>query len=192
LVVFAGGAAGPGGATCRSGFLGRRRTRAYLFGALQLPSSLVPWRGLRMLLVKSRHSSARRPASKSISSVIGYKPIEWCQHHLQTPFFLYPRSNRGPSVRHRAESYAAIKRASATFACDRARSAFAFVFPPPGIPGVGSSGGFTFLLEDRSGARSGFPGGQQQAIHRGRPARVRPELTGLNTPSPVWCTAGSR
>ena len=28
---------------------------------------------------------------------------------------------------------------------------FALSFPPPAIPGVGTSGGFTFVLEDRSG-----------------------------------------
>src|SRR5439155_25494867 len=28
---------------------------------------------------------------------------------------------------------------------------FALSFPPPAIPGVGTSGGFTFVLEDRAG-----------------------------------------
>jgi HAE1 family hydrophobic/amphiphilic exporter-1 len=34
--------------------------------------------------------------------------------------------------------------------------AVAFAFPPPAIPGVGTAGGVTFMLEDRSGQDSAF------------------------------------
>src|SRR5258708_32762170 len=33
---------------------------------------------------------------------------------------------------------------------------FALSFPPPAIPGVGTSGGFTFVVEDRAGKDVGF------------------------------------
>jgi HAE1 family hydrophobic/amphiphilic exporter-1 len=55
----------------------------------------------------------------------------------------------------------------------------AFSFSPPAIPGVGTSGGFTFILEDRSG-------GDVQFLARNlgiflEAARKRPEISSLST-----------
>ena len=55
----------------------------------------------------------------------------------------------------------------------------AFSFSPPAIPGVGTSGGFTFILEDRSG-------GDVQFLARNlniflAAARKRPEIATLST-----------
>jgi HAE1 family hydrophobic/amphiphilic exporter-1 len=55
----------------------------------------------------------------------------------------------------------------------------AFSFSPPAIPGVGTSGGFTFMLEDRSG-------GDVQFLARNlgvflAAARKRPEIASLST-----------
>src|ERR1044072_5077211 len=50
----------------------------------------------------------------------------------------------------REEQFQEIKaRLSAAFS--KIPEAVAFGFSPPAIPGVGTSGGFTFILEDRSG-----------------------------------------
>ena len=38
----------------------------------------------------------------------------------------------------------------------------AFAFSPPAIPGVGTSGGITFMLEDRSGQERRLPGTAHQ------------------------------
>src|SRR5258708_6324676 len=54
---------------------------------------------------------------------------------------------------------------------------FAFSFSPPAIPGVGTSGGFTFVLEDRAGKDV-----QLLATNLGTfmdAARKRPEIGGL-------------
>src|SRR5262249_47095993 len=48
------------------------------------------------------------------------------------------------------ESYTAIK-ANLTRKVSQIPGAVAFVFPPPSIQGVGTAGGFTFILEDRAG-----------------------------------------
>jgi hypothetical protein len=53
----------------------------------------------------------------------------------------------------------------------------AFAFPPPAIPGVGTSGGFTFVLEDRAGKDVSFLSQNLQTFLAA--ARKRPELTGL-------------
>src|SRR6202034_44499 len=50
----------------------------------------------------------------------------------------------------RAEQFQSIKaRLNAAFA--KEPESVAFGFSPPAIPGVGTSGGFTFILEDRAG-----------------------------------------
>jgi HAE1 family hydrophobic/amphiphilic exporter-1 len=55
----------------------------------------------------------------------------------------------------------------------------AFIFPPPAIPGVGTSGGVTFLLEDRGGHEIGFLAEQTQAFLTA--ARRRPEIGSITT-----------
>jgi hydrophobic/amphiphilic exporter-1 (mainly G- bacteria), HAE1 family len=55
----------------------------------------------------------------------------------------------------------------------------AFSFPPPAIPGIGTSGGVTFVLEDRGGRDIGFLAQNTERFLAA--ARKRPELTGLST-----------
>jgi hydrophobic/amphiphilic exporter-1 (mainly G- bacteria), HAE1 family len=57
--------------------------------------------------------------------------------------------------------------------------AIAFSFSPPAIPGVGTSGGFTFALEDRAGNDVQFLASNLQAFLAA--ARKRPEIAGLST-----------
>ena len=55
----------------------------------------------------------------------------------------------------------------------------AFVFPPPAIPGVGTSGGVTFVLEDRAGNDVEFLAKNTKAFMAA--ARERPEIASINT-----------
>jgi HAE1 family hydrophobic/amphiphilic exporter-1 len=55
----------------------------------------------------------------------------------------------------------------------------AFDFSPPAIPGVGTSGGFTFALEDRAGNDVQFLANNLNTFMAA--ARKRPEITGLST-----------
>ncbi|MEX5214764.1 MAG: multidrug efflux RND transporter permease subunit [Nitrospiraceae bacterium] len=57
--------------------------------------------------------------------------------------------------------------------------AVAFAFPPPAIPGVGTSGGVTFVLEDRSGKDVGFLAEQTERFMEA--VRKRPEIASVNT-----------
>ena len=58
-------------------------------------------------------------------------------------------------------------------------SGIAFSFSPPAIPGVGTSGGATFILEDRSGGGVDFLAKNAQLFVA--EARKRPELAGVMT-----------
>jgi HAE1 family hydrophobic/amphiphilic exporter-1 len=61
----------------------------------------------------------------------------------------------------------------------RLPDAIAFSFSPPAIPGVGSAGGFTFVLEDRAGRDIDFLANNLDAFMTA--ARQRPEIAGLNS-----------
>src|SRR5947208_2886789 len=55
----------------------------------------------------------------------------------------------------------------------------AFNFSPPAIPGVGASGGFTFVLEDRAGKDVAFLADNLNKFTAA--AQKRPEIAGLST-----------
>ncbi len=55
--------------------------------------------------------------------------------------------------------------------------AMAFVFMPPSIPGLGSAGGFSFWLQDRSGGTVEFLDQNLQKFLEA--CRQRPELAGV-------------
>jgi len=76
------------------------------------------------------------------------------------------------------EQYQAI-RAHITQELSKVEDGIAFSFAPPAIPGVGTTGGVTFMLEDRSGGTLDFLGQQVDTFLAG--ARKRPELAGLSS-----------
>jgi len=61
----------------------------------------------------------------------------------------------------------------------RFQGAIAFAFPMPSLPGVGTSGGFTFMLQDRGGA--GFETLQNVAQEMIEDGNAQTGLTGLST-----------
>ena len=61
----------------------------------------------------------------------------------------------------------------------RIPEAVAFAFPPPAIPGVGTSGGVTFMLEDRSGGSIEFLAEQTEKFMAA--LRERPEVARVLT-----------
>jgi HAE1 family hydrophobic/amphiphilic exporter-1 len=78
----------------------------------------------------------------------------------------------------RAEQFQAIKqRLNAELST--LPEAVAFDFSPPAIPGVGTSGGFTFALEDRAGKDVAFLASNVNTFIDA--ARKRPEIAGLST-----------
>ena len=62
---------------------------------------------------------------------------------------------------------------------DRMPGGHAFAFSPPAISGVGTSGGFSFMLEDRKGKDVQYLAENTNRFLEA--ARKRPELTRLNS-----------
>jgi len=119
---------------------------------------------------------ANTPGVRYSTSVVGFSLLSFVRTSYNAFFFvtLKPWDERTT----RAEQFQAIK-AHLNQELSRLPAAIAFSFSPPAIPGVGTSGGFTFVLEDRAGNDVQFLaknlGTFLEAAHK------RPELAGLST-----------
>jgi hydrophobic/amphiphilic exporter-1 (mainly G- bacteria), HAE1 family len=116
------------------------------------------------------------PGVKYVSSVVGYSLLSGVSTTYSSFFFV---SFKDWSERTTLdESYAAIQ-AHLAQALSKVTSGIAYSFPPPAIPGVGTSGGFSFILEDRSGGTTDFLAANTQTFLAA--ANKRPELAGVMT-----------
>ena len=91
---------------------------------------------------------AQTPGVEYTSSVVGFSLLSFVRTSYNTFFFvtLKPWDERKTIE----EQYRVIM-ARLYLALSQIPEGVAFGFPPPAIPGVGTSGGFTFVLEDRAG-----------------------------------------
>jgi hydrophobic/amphiphilic exporter-1 (mainly G- bacteria), HAE1 family len=149
--------------------------QGYLFAGLQLPDAASLQRSsegaseVEKILLTT-------PGVEYVSSVIGYSMLSGVNTTYSSFFFVSLKDwgeRKTPE-----ESYAGIK-AHLHTALSKVKSGIAFAFPPPAIPGVGASGGITFILEDRSGSGTAFLAKQTEVFLA--EARTRPELTGIMT-----------
>ncbi len=172
LLVLAAGA----------GFMGKKvpgsflpdEDQGYAFVALQLPHAASSTHFAS--LGGSRKNIMHTPGVRYVSSVVGYSMLSGVTTTYSSFFFVTFKDwaeRKAPD-----ESYEAIKRHLGA-ALSRVTSGIAFAFPPPAIPGVGSSGGFTFVLEDRSGGTVDFLAKNTQLFLAA--AQKRPELAGVMT-----------
>jgi hydrophobic/amphiphilic exporter-1 (mainly G- bacteria), HAE1 family len=149
--------------------------QGFMYVGLQLPSAS----SLQRTSEASRQVEdilLKTPGVRYVSSVVGYSLLSGVSTTYSSFFFV---SFKDWDERKAAdESYAAIKRHVAG-ALSHVTSGIAYSFPPPAIPGVGTSGGFSFVLEDRSGGTPEFLAAQEQAFLAA--ANKRPELAGLMT-----------
>lgn len=116
------------------------------------------------------------PGVQYTTSVIGFSLLSYVQTSYNAFFFvtLKPWSDRTT----KAEQFQAIKnRLNQELA--HLPQGTAFSFSPPPIPGVGTSGGFIFVLEDRGG--QGIPYLAANVDKFIAAARKRPEISGINS-----------
>jgi hydrophobic/amphiphilic exporter-1 (mainly G- bacteria), HAE1 family len=173
LLLFAVGA-GFFGNKVPGGFL-PDEDQGYMYGGLQLPnaSSLERTSNASKVVEKIMMDT---PGVQYVSSVIGYSMLSGVNTTYSSFFFVSFKNwdkRKTPE-----ESYMGIKR-HLMGALSRVTSGIAFAFPPPAIPGVGTSGGFTFILEDRSGSPIDFLAKNAEVFMA--EARKRPELAGVMT-----------
>src|SRR5467141_3683079 len=149
--------------------------QGYMYGGLQLPNASSLQRTSEASKVVEK-IMLDTPGVENVSSVIGYSMLSGVNTTYSSFFFVSFKNweeRKTPE-----ESYIGIKR-HLTSALSKVTSGIAFAFPPPAIPGVGTSGGFTFVLEDRSGHDVRFLADNTNAFMEA--ARKRPELASVFT-----------
>ena len=152
-----------------SGFL-PEEDQGYVFLALQLPDASSLER-TDQACRKIEDFLKTTPGVQYTTSVIGFSLLSLVQNTYSAFFFVTfkPWSERTKPE----EQYAAIKTRLNQYLGGLSEG-IAFAFPPPAIPGVGTSGGFTFMLEDRAGKDVPFLAQNMKTFIDA--ARKRPEL----------------
>jgi hydrophobic/amphiphilic exporter-1 (mainly G- bacteria), HAE1 family len=119
---------------------------------------------------------ANTPGVQYTTSVIGFSLLSFVQTSYNGFFFvtLKPWGDRET----RAEQYQEIK-ARVNRELRKLPQGTVFSFSPPAIPGVGTSGGFQFVLEDRAGRDVQFLADNLAKFMAA--ARKRPEIGALST-----------
>jgi HAE1 family hydrophobic/amphiphilic exporter-1 len=173
LLLFAIGA-GFVGAKLPSGFL-PEEDQGYVYIALQLPNAASLER-TDQAAKKIEDILSRTPGVQYTTSVVGFSLLSFVQNTYSAFFFV--TLDEWSKRKKPEEQYEAIK-ASLARQLATVSDGISFSFPPPAIPGIGTSGGFTFILEDRAGKEIEFLSKNLKTFLDA--ARKRPELAGLTT-----------
>jgi hydrophobic/amphiphilic exporter-1 (mainly G- bacteria), HAE1 family len=173
IVIFAGGA-GFFASKVPSSFL-PDEDQGYLYINLQLPNAASLQR-TDAVARKIEDVLAKTPGVQYTTSVVGFSLLSFVRTSYNGFFFvtLKPWDQR----KSRETQLQEIKQ-HINIALSQLPEGIAFSFSPPSIPGVGTSGGFTFALEDRSGADINFLATNVQNFMNA--ARKRPEIANLST-----------
>jgi len=176
LILLAGVAvlAGFSGKSIPVGFL-PDEDQGFIFAGIQLPDAASLQR-TGEVAAQAEAIIMKTPGVKYCSSIIGYSMLSQVQNTYSAFFFI---SLEEWSKRKKPEEqYEAIK-ASISKKMAGLTGAMGFAFPPPAIMGVGTSGGVTFILQDRAGKDIAFLAANTQKFIE--EARKRPELARVTT-----------
>ncbi|HEY7402687.1 MAG TPA: multidrug efflux RND transporter permease subunit [Candidatus Angelobacter sp.] len=149
--------------------------QGYMYLNLQLPSAAslqrteATARDIEDLLAKT-------PGVESTASVVGFSLLSLTRSSYNAFFFVTLKDWK--DRKKREEQYQFIRQ-SVNRKLAGLPQGVAFSFSPPAIPGVGTAGGFTFVLEDRSGKDVQFLADNLNKFLAA--ARKRPELAQINT-----------
>ncbi|MBN9418010.1 MAG: efflux RND transporter permease subunit [Candidatus Eremiobacteraeota bacterium] len=173
LIVFTV-AAGMLGKNLPSGFL-PEEDPGYSYVSVQLPSSASAQRTSEVAR-RVEERVGKLKGVKYVTSVIGFNLLSTVQTTYNAFFFVSLESWANRTDRETA--YKVIQ-AEVNKEVGSLPEAIGFGFSPPAIPGVGTSSGFTFLLEDRSGQDIAFLGKQLGIFLEA--AKKRPEIGQIST-----------
>src|ERR1700675_2924291 len=174
LLALFGGAAGFFSSKVPSIFL-PDEDQGYLYINLQLPSAASLQRTDEVAR-KIETVLAHTPGVQYTTSVVGFSLLSFVRTSYNGFFFvtLKPWDDR----KSRDEQFQQIKQ-NINRELSQIPEGIAFSFSPPAIPGVGTSGGFTFVLEDRAGNDVQFLSDNLNKFLAA--ARKRPEIANVST-----------
>src|SRR5216683_3354409 len=174
LLVLFGAAAGFFSAKSPSSFL-PDEDQGYLYINLQLPNAASLQR-TDAVAKKIEDALTKTPGVQYTTSVVGFSLLSFVRTSYNGFFFvtLKPWDERTT----REEQFQEIK-ARLNASLSKLPAGIAFSFSPPAIPGVGTSGGFQFVLEDRAGRDVQFLADNLDKFLAA--ARKRPEIGAIST-----------
>src|SRR5271170_246128 len=149
--------------------------QGYLFGALQLPDASSLQR-TSTAAVTVEDILKKTPGIDHVTTVVGYNMLSGVQNTYSAFFWITLKEWK--ERKEKEEQYWPIKIHLAE-TLRKVSQGNALAFPPPSIPGVGASGGATFILEDRSARGLDFLRDNQEKFMAA--ARKRPEFSTVFT-----------
>ncbi|HEV2963674.1 MAG TPA: multidrug efflux RND transporter permease subunit [Candidatus Angelobacter sp.] len=174
VLIVCGALAAFFGAKLPSSFL-PDEDQGYLYMNLQLPSASSLQR-TEATAHQIEEILAKTPGVESTASVVGFSLLSLTRSSYSAFFFVTLKEWKDRQKRE--EQYQFIRQ-TVNRKLAGLPQGVAFSFSPPAIPGVGTSGGFTFVLEDRSGKDIGFLADNVSKFMAA--ARKRPEIASVNT-----------
>ena len=174
LLVIMTGAIGVIGKQVPGGFL-PEEDQGYLYAGVQLPDAASlqrtddATRELEKIIMET-------PGVQYCTTVVGYSMLSGVTNTYSGFFFITLKpwhERKSPE-----EKYGAIM-ASLNRRMGSIPQGVAFAFSPPAIPGIGTSGGVTFILQDRSGKDIAFLWENTQKFMEA--AKKRPEVARVTT-----------
>jgi len=157
-----------------TGFL-PEEDQGYIFGGIQLPDAASLQR-TRELTEQAEKLIMATPGVKYTTSVIGYSMLSQVTNTYSAFFFITLEdwaARKEPAVQYEAIKQTLSKKLGGL------SGAIGFAFSPPAIPGIGTSGGATFMLEDRAGKDLAFLAANVAKFVEA--AKKRPELASVST-----------
>jgi len=157
-----------------TGFL-PEEDQGYIFGGIQLPDAASLQR-TRELTEQAEKLIMATPGVKYTTSVIGYSMLSQVTNTYSAFFFITLEdwaARKEPAVQYEAIKHTLSKKLGGL------SGAIGFAFSPPAIPGIGTSGGATFMLEDRAGKDLAFLAANVAKFVEA--AKKRPELASVST-----------
>jgi HAE1 family hydrophobic/amphiphilic exporter-1 len=162
------------GKTLPSGFL-PEEDQGFLYISVQLPFAASMDRTVAVCK-QVEDIVLATPGVESCTTVAGFSLLSFTRNTYNATFWV---SLKDWGKRTKPdETYAAIK-ANLGKKLPSVPAAIAFAFPPPAIAGVGTAGGFTMVLEDRSGKDIPFLAANVTKFMDA--VRKRPEIASINT-----------
>jgi len=149
--------------------------QGYMYMNLQLPSASSLQR-TEATAHEIEELLANTPGVQSTASVVGFSLLSLTRSSYSAFFFVTLKEWKD---RQKREEQFQFIRQSVNRKLAGLPQGIAFSFSPPAIPGVGTSGGVTFVLEDRSGKDIAFLADNMNKFLAA--SRKRPELASVNT-----------
>jgi hydrophobic/amphiphilic exporter-1 (mainly G- bacteria), HAE1 family len=149
--------------------------QGYFYLNIQLPNAASLQR-TELVTKKVEDILAKTPGVKYSTSILGFSLLSLVRTSYNA--FIFVTMDDWDDRKTRAVQFQAIK-ASLNRELSTLPEGVAFSFSPPAIPGVGTSGGFTFILEDRAGKDVQFLSDNLNKFVAA--ARKRPEIGTLTT-----------